>query len=255
MIRSYLYFICFILICAGLFFFLINLPSEKINPNNPKKPPKALIIPHHLIALDSIEVALASLQSEIASPSAIILITPNHYETGSSTITTTPNAFQFLTNLHLLDPSINQEILRNEHAVNDTVPLLDQHFPHTPVIPLVLSTRLSQDQITQLLPILQSALSHRAIIIGSIDFSHYLSLSEADKHDEITYQLILKRDYDQIRVLGNDHLDAPQVLELVLKTMDQVGAMGVEKLSHTNSGRIANNPLAPTTSHFIFLFR
>jgi MEMO1 family protein len=211
---------------------------------------KGLIIPHHLAAESSIKTALNTFQSQSASPSAIILIAPNHKEIGNAfIISDKPSLIDSIASV-LYDPAI----INQEHAVTDSVPLINQYFPNIPLIPIILSSRLPYDQLLTLAEILAKASDQNTLIVGSIDFSHYLSTTEADNFDKLTYGYIQNRNYSMIRSLDNRFLDAPQVLEVVMRTMDAVGAKKIDTLSHTNSGRLSGNPVAPTTSHFTILF-
>jgi MEMO1 family protein len=225
-----------------------NLGSNRV-PIPPTA--KGLIIPHHLAAENSIKSALKTFQSQTASPSSILFIAPNHKEIGNAFIISNEPGLIDFTSLSML---YNPEIINQEHAVSDSLPLINQSFPGIPIIPIILSSRLPYDQLLTLVQILTTASQKNILIIGSIDFSHYLSLAEADNYDKNTLDLITTRNYPMIRTLDNRSLDASPVLEVVMRTMDAVGAQKIEVLSHTNSGRLSGNPVAPTTSHFTLLF-
>ena len=212
---------------------------------------KGLIIPHHLAAESSIKSALHTFQSQSASPSSIIFIAPNHKEVGNAfIISDKPSIIGSMASV-----LYNSAIVNQEHAVTDSVPLINQYFPNIPIIPIILSSRLPYDQLLSLVQILAKTSDKNILIIGSIDFSHYLSLAEADSYDQATLGLIQTHNYSMIRSLDNRSVDAPQVLETVMRTMDDVGAKNIEVLSHTNSGRLSGNPVAPTTSHFTLQFK
>jgi MEMO1 family protein len=224
--------------------------------------PRGLLIPHHLIATDKvINPALSTLKSLQPTPAYIILLTPNHNEQGGYPMITSNtwlsqsieinSCYQ---NLIAAKSLANiPKIVDQEHAIFGTLPLIFNHYPSVPVIPLMLSARLAEVDQTLLAQKLAQC-PGLWVAIASVDFSHYLNTAAADLKDAATWPVIINRDYATLAQFGNDHLDAPQVMSVFEKTLDAVGASQIKQLSHHNSGNILGNRNTATTSYFSALW-
>ena len=93
-----------------------------------------------------------------------------------------------------------------------------------------------------------------AVIISSIDFSHYLASDIAEEKDEITLDLIKNRNYQEIAGLNSDYLDSPASLIVFLRTMELLEADNMEIIEHSNSAKIIGKDLQNSTSYYTMLF-
>jgi len=93
-----------------------------------------------------------------------------------------------------------------------------------------------------------------AVVIASVDFSHYLSREKAEQKDQETIKAMKERDFDKLLSFGNDHLDSPASLVTLFFTMERQGITEFEILAHTNSGILLGNDLIETTSYITLVF-
>jgi predicted class III extradiol MEMO1 family dioxygenase len=91
-----------------------------------------------------------------------------------------------------------------------------------------------------------------ALLLASVDFSHYLPAEVADFHDELAKDVISSlADLEVDRV----ELDNPSVLAIALKTARELGLGNAFVHTHTNSLRILQSKLSSeSTSHLLASF-
>jgi hypothetical protein len=148
----------------------------------------------------------------------------------------------------------DDEIVAVEHAVVDIAPLIQPYFPWARIVPLMISNRVSLPELEELAGAVDDCVAN-FVVIASIDFSHYLTSSEAKVKDAETLQIIEERDYESLLGFGNNHLDAPAAMTVFLEVMDSLGARGFERLEHTNSGELSGDRNASVTSYLVGVFR
>jgi len=233
----------------------------------PDRPVKAGIIPHDLSHGEYIAHFFNNLSPQ--SPEYIILIGPNHYERGATPVITSSAAWSTPfgvvqaaggpINRLLSFEAIGQDnqVMVDEHAIAGVMPYLKYYLPDTKVIPLILKSELTAQDIKQLVEILDQSLPDNAFLLAAVDFSHYLTAVEAEQNDQVTARAMQSFDYQKILSFGprfNDFLDSPPSIALLL---DWAKSHGLDKSSiiyNTNSARLANQPELPTTSYFEMVF-
>mgnify|MGYP001023267138 FL=1 len=92
------------------------------------------------------------------------------------------------------------------------------------------------------------------LFIASVDFSHYLTLEEADKMDLISIDAIQNKDIQKIMSFNNDNLDSPISIVTMLKMMDKTGTSKEFMLRNSNSELILKKKFDETTSYITYLF-
>lgn len=222
------------------------------------------IIPHHLLASGLIADMFARLVPQ--NPDTVIILGPNHHETGNIQVITTDGGWQTQFGAVYPQQKLNAELVsqnlaevdynvaENEHSVSGIMDYIHYYLPETQVVPLILSGKLDFAEITRLALFLKGHISEKTVLVSSIDFSHYLSVAEADKKDELTIEFMKSHDYESLLRLNNDHFDSSPAVVTQLLTMSMIGAPEFDIISHTNSGIILKNPYTETTSHFEIIF-
>lgn len=217
------------------------------------------VIPHHLIANHLIIDLLLRLQKN--PPKHIVLLTPNHYEEGSTPAITSDKDWEtpfgtYKTQYPVVQSliqnpliSIEHEAIAKEHAIAGLVHYFQFFLPESEIIPIAVSNTLTFNEIQALTEVLQSGLPKDAVIITSVDFSHYLSSEESEKRDEVTLAAIKKEDYAQILSFSNEYVDSPSALLIHLLLMEKVSAQ-LTTVENTNSGILLNEPYTEGTSYF-----
>lgn len=223
---------------------------------------RALIIPHHLTASESIASGIKMLQRQ--SFKKIVLISPDHFHKCPTTLCTVDATYQTLfgdvsasmvaVETLLASPiSTNTPALFvNEHGIFADIPFIAHYFPGVPVTPIALNTlnwKIDKDQLKVLI---ESIVDDDTVLIISSDFSHYLPLDTSNKMDEQTAEVMFSKDLDGISNLHNaDESDCPACLWALASIANDRGFYNPSIVTHTNSATILNNPkISSTTSHF-----
>lgn len=226
---------------------------------------QAGIVPHHLLAGDMIASFFKTLAN--SEPEVLILIGPNHKRVGEKKINT--GRWNWNTPFGVLeaDDKVFEDIfdsvdygediglLFNEHSISGLVPYVKYYMPDTKLIPIVLHGNLSlEDSKTFARSIFEATKGKKCIVVGSVDFSHYLSPEKADEMDTISLKAIKERDIETISKMNNDYLDTPPTIITIIELTEMLEAEKLEIMGHSNSAIISGEYSESTTSYFTILF-
>lgn len=226
--------------------------------------PELGIVPHHDLASELIAEVFQTIAHE-KKVTRVIIVGPNHSDAGSSLVYSARFDWQTPERKVLADQGVigslyksgviglDDKILANEHAAFVPILFVAHYFPEATVVPLIISSKQTADQSFALAKTLTSLLDENTIVIGSIDFSHYLPSDVAVKKDALTAELMKKKDYRRIAQLNNDYVDSPQSVVTMLKLAELRGLNTLE-LRHTNSGGFMHRQLLSSTSYFALCF-
>lgn len=217
------------------------------------------VTPHHLVAGKLIADFFSTLAAQ--NPPTLILVGPNHSNRGGKAITGL-YAWQTPEGLAPTDQAIvrelvnaglavlDEETLAQEHSIGTLVPFAYHYLPESKIVPLVLHHDVSLQEVDNLLQGLQPFLEKGAVLVASVDFSHYLKRREAEAKDMTTLRLMKEFDYTALNRLDSNYLDSPASLFMALRAGELFGIKGFTVLKHSNSGLILQNDTIETTSYF-----
>jgi len=92
------------------------------------------------------------------------------------------------------------------------------------------------------------------VIIASVDFSHYLPENIAAEKDKESFEAIKNFDYEKIHRFGNDNLDSPLSIIVLLHVLKRVNASELKLIKNLNSEQIFKSGSRETTSYFTIYF-
>lgn len=225
------------------------------------------VTPHHLLADHMIAQFFKAISTNL--PKTVILIGPNHERLGTHRIQTGKWNWQTPFGMLEADKDIVKQIIEKtgaeedmsllemEHSIAALIPYVKYYLPEAKVVPLILHGNLGLDSSMELANTLLECIGEREyIVIGSVDFSHYLPPNEAEQMDEISIKAIKERDFLAISRMDNDYLDSPPTIMTLLELMNKERALYIEVIDHSNSSEIAGEYFDSTTSYFtILLYR
>lgn len=228
-----------------------------------KEGTRILILPHHLVAAREI----ASLISATKAPSVVYLIAPDHFTQGTSAFTATDKDFSTVAGdvsgsskkvRQLLDGVTGMRLddhpFEKEHGISNIVPFIASAWPRVSVVPVIVRLDASISDREALAKALTEQLTAdpNALIIASIDFSHYLPAEVADFHDELALDVIRSlsdREADRVEI------DSPGALGVALNVARNLELGDVTIHDHTNSLRLLHATIAQeSTSHVLASF-
>lgn len=218
------------------------------------------IIPHHLF----VGFIIADFFSRLAAqkPTTVILLGPNHFEKGNFKALT--SIYNWDTPFGLVHPNdyiindltthnlvkVDEETLPNDHALSAIMPFIKYYLPDAKVVPILISGGLTQDDSELLANKLSSFITKDVIIVAPVDFSHYLTNSQAKEKDETTLQVLKEFNYRKLYLLNNDYLDSPPSIGVLLMVMQKLGTTDMDLIYHSNSGELQKDNFIQTTSYF-----
>lgn len=241
---------------------------------NVEKGTRVLLVPHHLVAARYI-AGLFSAAAIRQKPSTIYLLVPDHFQRGRRAITmlgsdVEANGVRLTRDVRASDAlrsdlgdavaSVDDAVLQEELAMQALVPYVARAFPSTKIVALTVRiceasrAQSCEDARAPLVSALVSALKRdpKALLISSVDFSHYLPAFAADFHDELAQDVIehlADREADRVE------LDSADILAVTLNVARELGLGNVVTHAHTNSLRILQSKIAQdSTSHMLASF-
>lgn len=224
--------------------------------------PISAVLPHHLVA-GSYEIGMLQALGKKITPSVVVLVSPNHFNTGRAPIITAKENWQTPYGILETDKKIIQKLsddgltiddaaIANEHGVGALVSIVKKIWPETKFVPIIVKTERNFKQIDQTAELLNKILPKNSLVLASVDFSHYLPKEVADWHDELSINVLQTADYNRLARL---EIDSQNSIRLLLKYNELKNAQKFNLAFHTNSAGIIKNPeLAETTSHVMGYF-
>lgn len=221
------------------------------------------VVPHHLVAGRLIADYFQVLSQQ--QPEVLIIVGPNHENRGARIITglydwQTPlgpvkceeKIVKALINSNLV--ARDEEALSREHSIGSLTPFVRHFLPQTRIVPIILQHGISLEEVNSLVKELKKLTNGEAILLASVDFSHYLTRSEAEAKDKETLSYMESFDFATLFHLGNEHLDSPASLASAFCWAQTGGVEEFMLLHNTNSGILMNNEIMETTSYFVLAF-
>lgn len=226
---------------------------------------KGGIVPHHLLPSFIIADFFSRLSAKEVE--TIILVGPNHYERGDANAITSDYIWE--TPFGILEPNTeiikdledkhlikaDEQVLPLDHSMTSILPFIQYYLPQAKVVPLILKSDFDEREVDVLAKELGGYIrDKKAIILASVDFSHYLTNFEAKEKNKESLKAIEKRSYNEMFSFKNDHMDSPASVALVLKTMDAINAKQMTVLHDTNSGELLGDNFSQITSYLSLTF-
>src|SRR3990167_7631589 len=219
------------------------------------------IIPQHQLPGFIIAQFFKGLKNQ--KPKTIILLGPNHYETGNFYALTSNNSWPtpygyVIPNKEIINEltsynfvQIDNNSVANDHSMGTSMPFIKYYLPDTQVVPIILSGKMTQKETENLASVLSTL---DLPIIASVDFSHYLTSVEAQKKDSETLRILETFNIERLFSLNNDYLDSPPSIATLLYSIQKMGKTNFKILQNTNSGILTNDHTSPTTSYFSIIY-
>lgn len=225
------------------------------------------ILPHHTVAHEMICDFFAK-ASKKNTYDLIVVISPNHASLGKQFQVSLKNYLtyngQVMTDRHIAGALINSklavevsdDVLTKEHGQLVHMNYIGYYFEKTPVLSIMINETRSYEGIREFSEvILNSVKDKKVLYIASIDFSHYLTLDQADKNDAMTEVLLEQNNPERMISLSNDYIDSPSCYALLIELLKKSGTYTTMEVEHNNSAVILNKKnIAQTTSYFSFIY-
>lgn len=216
---------------------------------------KGIVVNHHLLASDLIAKAFSAAATD--KPITVALISPNHFSVGRGQILS--SLYDWQTPYGILESdktiigqlqqekvlAIDEIPFEKEHGISNLVAFIKKIFPNAKIIPIIIKDGTSDKENEKMASALNKILPDDALVVASLDFSHYLPSNVADFHDAKSLAVLENFDYDGAKFLD---IDSKPGLTVFLKYLDQRGAKKFTLLDHSNSAKITQDKTAQETA-------
>lgn len=220
--------------------------------------PTALIVNHHLLAIDLIVKTFRQVRP--TSVRRIVLISPNHFAAGPGMVTTTDHAFITPYGPTTPDRSMISAIRRSpaitvqasafsgEHGIFGLLPLICREFPHAQLVPIIVKDGVTARQMDDAFDTIMPWLGPGTLVIGSFDFSHDKPLNVADAEDARSLAVLRSSDVSNMEQVS---VDSRPGLAMVMRLAVAQGARRFTLVAHGNSARYVGALDAPATTSYL----
>ncbi|MBI2426995.1 MAG: AmmeMemoRadiSam system protein B [Candidatus Kerfeldbacteria bacterium] len=222
------------------------------------------VVPHHDLVMHEIDRFWQEFSRE-QTPDLLILVGPDHQDAGSSIFTTAQDPQAFWSDVVLATDlqdqavrdgkmTVNNTIFRPEHSVNLHLELVKKYLPNTRVLPLLIRSDASQENVLHLADYLRLNAHGNVAVVASVDFSHYRSRDEAETFDSKSLAAIQQFDYSTLSTFGSDNMDSGQSIILLSEIVCPSHTCTWQELYHGNSSDLPfQNPMVTTRYFSLFL--
>ncbi len=215
--------------------------------------PVAVVAPHHLI--DATELSGFWQALARPRPSTVVVLAPDHYARGEGV--TVARRVRYETVYGPLDSTwplvgaTNDAAFVGEHAVHVHAPFIRRFLPDARFTAVLLQWATPREDLEALAQQLHATLPADALVVASVDFSHYQPEPWATFHDEASFASITTFDLDHLFLR---EVDSPESLFVAMRFAQLRGALTATRVLHTNSQRRREQFVHDSTSHQYFTF-
>ncbi len=217
----------------------------------------AIVLPHHDLVKTQRQDFLKKVQQQGLKPKTIIVVSPNHYESGSNNVQTTTKTWTITDgtiepNKVVIDALLaagakeEETSFANEHGVKLILGDIHDVFPKATIVPILLKMETPKATIEKVHETL-NANCRDCLLVASVDFSHYQPALLANLHDDVTLRALQLQDEDML--LTKAEVDSPASLTLMSLWSESHDAKRFVLSGHTNSGELAKDSDSETTTH------
>ena len=220
---------------------------------------KGVVVNHHLLAANLIAKTLLAAAAG-SHPSTIVLISPNHLSLGKNSIITsrydwkTPYGVvktdQKVVDRIVASPrlGVDEKPFETEHGISGVVPFIKKVFPEAHIVTIIVKDRLHAADADVFSEKLAAALPPDALVILSMDFSHYKPSWVAEAHDIESIRVLEQLDLNGISKLD---IDTKPGLRIFLNLMKQSNATHWNLVSHSNAAKILGHEIPEGTTSYV----
>ena len=235
-------------------------------PVEPMPDARGLLLPHDWVGGAFITTSLRDLAAS-RKVTRVILVGPNHTNAGGAAVLSSDLPWETPFGWAEADQGavtalaarglvrVEPDILTYEHSVAGIVPAVRRYLPEAKVIPLVLRGGLTASEVGRLADALAPLMDGGTVVVAAVDFSHGLPPSDAHQRDSETLALLRASDWAPLLRWGNEHLDSPASVAVLMETMGRLGATRFELRGNSNSGEVSGDLTSPVTSYVVGYFQ
>ena len=229
---------------------------------------KAGVVPHHLVAADLISGFFKA--CNVNTYDTVVIVAPNHVGGHADVVYSRSDWEAFVgivgcdvdladsfASIRISDVLIEEadDLIESDHSASVMIPYISHYLPDAKVAPVLVSRTLSLDNTLAFASELSRIIvesEKRVLLVCSIDFSHFLTPSEAAENDRVTEDAIRTSDYQKIHDLQNEYVDSPASLIIFLRYLEYLNVKA-EIIDNTDASEFLGYGIGETTSYFVIV--
>lgn len=211
---------------------LVRAHTTTAGPDDAYQNIAGAVVPHYAPAMYMVSDILSSVGF---SPDTVVVVAPNHAGKGipvqvcgrgyywkSGTIAGDQSlAKRIATGL---DIETDDTAAQEDWSASLLMPYVAQYFPDAHVVTVLLSRGAGEAQVLALADCLaEISETQEILVLGSADFSHYQDEQTAHNCDTETARVIAAGNRAQLLSLGNEYLDSPETVAVLLEYASLLG--------------------------------
>jgi AmmeMemoRadiSam system protein B len=221
-----------------------------------------LVLPHHDLARGMIIDSVEKLAAIYPDMMYIAVLSPNHFRPQSETFTTAnvlknfPIATEQIDRIRNAYPALafDEKLLDGEHGLYIPMATLMHYYPGAKFIPIAVSPYYTAEKLKRMATILSNILPGQTLFVASTDFSHGHMQTEAELYDAQTIDAIKNFDFRKLSGYGNDNLDSPAAMEVIMNVMLARNATVWKTWNESHGAILTGNPQLSGTSYVSGVF-
>ncbi len=248
-------------------FFLTVIKQTEPSAGESYQKVTGITVPHHLLAKDLIAETFQKISSN--QYKTIILLSPDHFNSGTTPFSTTAKSFETVFGTLETDKNLIQTILaendlltesdlfNREHGIHAETPFIKHHFPTASLVPIAIRINSNKEELDSLYKTLvQNIDTSSTLIVQSTDFSHYLPKPQADQKDLESIAAIKSGDHEQITLLHQpNNIDSRGAQYLQSRLQNELFASSLAHIRAINSEEYSTDTVDETTSYITQIYK
>ena len=220
----------------------------------------AATVSHHFLTEKEISELFLSLRKQ--SVKTVVLVGPNHFNTGNAPILVSKEDFVtpwgiLENNTELVQKIENSGLAQNEeqpfdteHSISTLVGFIKFVFPKANFVPIIIKRGSSFKDAEKLGEWLAKNLSEDSLVLVSVDFSHHFNLEKTLYNDRMNLEIL--KSFNSSAVV-NMEVDSKQSIALLFKYLEQKQAQDFNYY-YTNAAYIWNNKTYEDVTSYFFSY-
>jgi|GEM_PF-4582488 len=214
------------------------------------------IVSHHDITVLKQRDFFAELKKQNKRISTFIIFGTNHFETKRQIVFAEKSALsqKYFANLLNILPTSFEDFskIKEDHSIAEPAAILREYFPKAEILPILFPYNLKESEIDVLAEICQKIINNNkdVFLLGSLDFAHYLPLTQAQENTNLIKNIILQKGNEKELKLNNGFVDSAAILSLILK-ISKINELNPEIFYQGSSVDFGYSPNNVTTYLFV----
>jgi MEMO1 family protein len=220
-----------------------------------------MVLPHHIPTTIPRLVEYYGRLKATQTVKNFIIIGPDHTDAGKNFVTTSKASF--FTSFGELKPipglaetlqdlklaSIEEAPFDPEHSIGAQMLIISKIFPESRVTPIIVNSHTPSAQAEALGKKLAELADEETVIVASVDFSHYLSTTQAAPIDRTSGEVVKNLDLNSLKLIK---ADSNHSMEIFMHAMADIKAYDTDAFQVLNTNDLVDN--ADYTTGYVFGF-